>query len=347
MPHLKSLDGVRGLAVLLVLLSHFSHQKIPFTQSVDFIGIGKAGVYLFFALSAFLLTLPFLKKGNAYSVTRYTLLNYFWRRVLRIYPLYLLILGASIITTLYFDGLAKNSSYNIRLHELLPHILLTEGKGIFWSIPVEFKYYFVLPLLAIVFRSLGGDILKCGALTLVLIIFATWLYPPTLAPSNTVTLGYYLPIFFLGSYTAVLYLHLEQVASRNQRQVADVVAFIMLIAALLTVPDIWNALAQQKIPYWYFTRSFMLYGCIWSLLILCALIGDGFVARIFSTLPIRYLGLISFSVYLLHLPAILLTKFLFSGHKLLLPFAALFLYNRDGFSHLLFNRKTTIANQII
>ena len=53
---IKSLDGLRGFAVLLVLLSHMSLVGINLVPGLDFAGIGKAGVYLFFVLSAFLLT---------------------------------------------------------------------------------------------------------------------------------------------------------------------------------------------------------------------------------------------------------------------------------------------------
>ena len=53
---IRALDGLRGLAVLLIPLSHMSLHDINLIEPLNFSGIGKAGVYLFFALSAFLLT---------------------------------------------------------------------------------------------------------------------------------------------------------------------------------------------------------------------------------------------------------------------------------------------------
>ena len=58
--YVHALDGLRGLAVLMVFLSHTSlsgHRALPF---VNFAGTGKMGVFLFFILSSFLLTYPFL-----------------------------------------------------------------------------------------------------------------------------------------------------------------------------------------------------------------------------------------------------------------------------------------------
>ena len=53
--HFKALDGLRGFAVLLVLLSHTSNGKAYMLPGFNFSSMGKVGVYLFFVLSAYLL----------------------------------------------------------------------------------------------------------------------------------------------------------------------------------------------------------------------------------------------------------------------------------------------------
>ena len=53
--HFKALDGLRGVAVLLVILSHASLHKVYLFPGLDFSGMGKPGVFLFFVLSAYLL----------------------------------------------------------------------------------------------------------------------------------------------------------------------------------------------------------------------------------------------------------------------------------------------------
>src|SRR5206468_4060067 len=86
---IDALDGVRGLAVLLVFFSHCSNKGVSLISNWDFSGIGKSGVWLFFLLSSFLLTYPFIAKGKQAFATA-SLGQYFWRRALRVYPLYTL-----------------------------------------------------------------------------------------------------------------------------------------------------------------------------------------------------------------------------------------------------------------
>ena len=95
---INSLDGLRGLAILIVFFAHTSNEKILLLPFLDLYGIGKGGVYLFFILSSFLLTLPFIKMGKK-SMTKAFFLKYAYRRFMRIYPLYILYLAGILIVS--------------------------------------------------------------------------------------------------------------------------------------------------------------------------------------------------------------------------------------------------------
>ena len=103
---LDSLDGLRGVAVLIVVVSHLSNSGMYLLPLVNLRGNGKSGVYLFFLLSSFLLTYPFLLKGKD-ALDRAYLANYALRRFLRIYPLYFCYLLLALLTTFLF---ARGSS---------------------------------------------------------------------------------------------------------------------------------------------------------------------------------------------------------------------------------------------
>ena len=140
--HFKSLDGLRGIAVLFVVLSHASNAKMFIHPIINFHAMGKVGVYLFFVLSAYLLdrqiALAFIANKTSIGYWK----NYFLRRFLRIYPLF--------VIALIFHGLLNLVGVKTVIDSIIDiplHMILLKGESIFWSIPVEFKYYFISPLI--------------------------------------------------------------------------------------------------------------------------------------------------------------------------------------------------------
>jgi peptidoglycan/LPS O-acetylase OafA/YrhL len=159
----QELDGLRDIAVLMVLAWHFigipawltpgdSYQKM-FKVLIN----GGLGVELFFVLSGFLITsiaLKFRSSGSNF------LLVFYLRRALRIFPLYFLL--ASFFWALVYLGV-DNKIFNPSIP--LWHIATftqnfwmaanqtygPQAIGVTWTVAIEEQYYWVLPLLAIFF----------------------------------------------------------------------------------------------------------------------------------------------------------------------------------------------------
>lgn len=310
---IDSLDGLRGLAVLLVFLSHTSIRDVFLFPRADFAGMGRPGVFLFFVLSAFLLTYPFVAKANAILNRRF-LANYVFRRFLRIFPLYLLYLGAALTTTWLAWSIGDGTEpagipFSLTPREALQHVALQQGKGVTWSILVEFRYYLVLPVLAAAFSiGLKNRLVPSLLLTALLILASHAYWPPAESALSDPRLGPYLPIFFMGSFLALLHYHWNRQPWRDSalvRLTLELLGVLCSVVLLLLIPSVASFVLGRDLPTNAFHRQFALYGLLWSVVLFAAIHGAGLLRRVLELPPLRYLGFISFSLYLLHIVIIL------------------------------------------
>jgi peptidoglycan/LPS O-acetylase OafA/YrhL len=175
--HVPELDGVRGLAILMVMVLHF-HDPVeaasPFGVVSRLIRNGGAGVDLFFVLSGFLITgiLVSSKSSTNYFSAFYA------RRILRIFPLYLVVTGLFFAVAL---PLLHRHGKDIPMHaseqiwywlflENWPHALgYSDGAQLahFWSLAIEEQFYLVWSL--VVWKS---SVERLKQICLVLIVCA-------------------------------------------------------------------------------------------------------------------------------------------------------------------------------
>jgi len=140
LPHLKVLDGWRGLSILLVLVNHL----IPLGHVAnDTAGI--AGMALFFILSGFLITSFLLKDGA-------TLPDFLLRRFFRIVPLTWLYL---VIVLIFQDETLRSRLALFLFYANLPPAVSREATGHLWSLCVEMQFYVGIALLFGLFRKRG------------------------------------------------------------------------------------------------------------------------------------------------------------------------------------------------
>ena len=292
--HLPALDGLRGLAVLLVLLDHASDTGMRFTEAMDLNRAGKYGVYLFFVLSAFLLTLPFCRPDGPKLDDARTWLNYFLRRFVRIFPLYAIVLA--VLGVLLPADKAGSMSF-------VAHLLIRDGQDQFWSIPVEVKFYLVLPMIGVALAFLRRRAwwkALAAALGAVAVTAAVFVNERAWSLTETILLAKSIRPFLFGS--AAAFVHATVVVrfarSRWFALGCEVGAFLALGAVVLRIPYFYErvfGVVVRKMP-----GDQLILGALWSVLILGALGGTGWMRSALAWPPLRYLGAISFSVYLWH-----------------------------------------------
>lgn len=305
---IDSLDGLRGLAVLQVFLSHTSQNQFFLFPALDFAGIGKSGVYLFFILSSFLLTIPFIEKGRT-CLNKAFFLNYFSRRFFRIYPLFFVYLGLSLLISIFlWRMIGANEPIGLPLlisfTDFLKHLALIEGEGVTWSILVEFRYYFLIPLIGIFYAvMLKNNFLWLCASTALLIIGCLLAWPEETTNLSPPRLAPYLSVFLLGSFSAAVYCKYKTSHLIDNHKLKNFVEILGVTAlGLLTfmTPSVYKAITGININYDYFHREFLIHGALWSAVLFACLAGKGFIRRSLEIPPLRYLGFISFSVYFFH-----------------------------------------------
>jgi peptidoglycan/LPS O-acetylase OafA/YrhL len=204
--YLAEIDGLRFIAVMAVILlhaegywTHLAGRTYATLSPADvllkrFISLGYYGVHLFFMISGFVLAMPFCKHALA-GGKPVDLGAYFWRRVTRLEPPYVV----SMLLFFAFMPVFGKSSW----HDLWPHLLaslgyvheLVYGEGSLinnnaWSLEIEIQFYLLMPLIAVALwlpPAMRRGVLAAAAV--VLSLNSLWL--PAAAPRTFLQFGQY------------------------------------------------------------------------------------------------------------------------------------------------------------
>ena len=174
------LDGIRGLAALIVVVAHFNpwpwvlNQNSILSKIISFthqFALGNLAVMFFFGLSAFILSRLVFVEYNKYQ--NISIWKFYIRRTLRIWPLYFLSVftayllycnpeflppsfsGSQIVFNWikehYLIFLTFTSSWSLALNGIFTHVDYSPGTlRILWSISVEEQFYFLFPIVSLI-----------------------------------------------------------------------------------------------------------------------------------------------------------------------------------------------------
>ena len=316
--HLPGLDGVRGLAILMVMATHFVGSATASTLlqrlAVKAAGYGLLGVDLFFVLSGFLITgLLIRAKGRPHYFR-----NFYARRTLRIFPLYYAVLAALFVVLPQFttpSPLLREAgrhqawlwtyTSNFYIATVASWNSLTYVNH-FWSLAVEEHFYLIWPL--VVFsvtrptleRICVGVVLGGLALRIALALQGVnELSISVLTPCriDTLCVGGLLAVVAHGEGADVLF--------RRARRGALAIGLAVLAVSA------WCVVTNLGLPVLHQVRD-TLYAAFFGALVLLSIHPERrFVGTIFQNRVLRLLGKYSYGLYVYH--AVLLWYFLESG----------------------------------
>jgi peptidoglycan/LPS O-acetylase OafA/YrhL len=279
---ISSLDGLRGFAAANVAFSHFSNK----TNALDSLfgqGGGQIGVMVFFCLSGYLMASLYMRS----PCTIRAAMEFAQRRFARIGPLFLLVVGASALWTS-----ALGSSWPLFDVAYGNHWFGLDDR-VLWTIPIEVQFYVLFPLLWFLFSRSNTLLI----LAIVAFAAATETMPFAAMP----TLPFFDLFFLAGICVALL--------PATRTKTADAVFVGCLGLSVLAYPKILHAtLGVGSIEGDDF--PFALWHAPGYLALATALVWSTANSRIaewvLGNRAAVFLGTISYSVYLLHRPILLL-----------------------------------------
>ena len=335
-----ALTGIRSLAALMVLAHHIFAFAGPRVLSFEvgtleityhwLLTVSWLGANVFFVLSGFLLAIPFVRhienKRSAIKVSAYMM-----RRVRRVVPAYWLQI-VILTTVLYFTSSLPVwqviASHFLFLQNFWPNFAFALN-GVYWTLPTEFGYYLLLPIFAACsVRFLNNKRAAWLVLSVTLIFTAVayrWFMFATIAnePESTkffvlLQLPGVIDHFAIGMILAWVFVRYSGIVSSRISDALVVVGLSGMVAMMAlfdhVYADFWGGHVLLFIGY---TLTALFIGAI----VLGAALSGPIARILFANQLMLYVGMISYSLYLWHVPIIrwtmtMLNHFAVTGDRL-------------------------------
>lgn len=316
MPRLHFIDGLRGLAMLMVLLYHCRlfggnwEVDLPLAGHVIHVAalfdFGHVGVNLFLLLSGFCLYWPFVKGGGRREPTLWEFAKKRCRRILPPYYVTLIFCTALPLLGAVRAHSGADAAYPIKwlgFHALMLHNLRSDYifslNGSLWSLGLEFQLYILFPLLVEAYRRFNPRVVLLTVLVFCTAYRVFLLRGQFLHDGNNAYVLAYSVFgrcfeFALGMFTAWLLARWHREGSSPLRWPDGcLVAVIIPLALLDGSHGHFQALTDS------------MWGLLFAALLLAGSRHKKVLHRVLSSRVLVSLGIFSYSVYLVHLPLVI------------------------------------------
>ncbi len=316
---IPELDGLRGCAILLVLLFHCgtfnaTNWQARLLRLGTGVSLGWSGVDLFFVLSGFLITGILLETKGCFNYFS----SFYARRVLRIFPLYMafvLIFFWIALPIAHAFGHGMEIKYSAQIWYWLYVSNWRVGLGLthedylnhFWSLAIEEQFYLIWPLVVsliserLLLRLCGVIIVGCLALRTSLVHLLPAAAINFLTPFRIDTLAF-------GAVVCLLFRNADWLA-RYRRQNTRVLWAASLGLIILVV--FCGAVSVEHIAVR--TIGYTLFAAFYASLVFGAAASSGAAGSFVTVLRSRFLrtfGKYSYGIYVIHMPVYIIVRHL-------------------------------------
>jgi peptidoglycan/LPS O-acetylase OafA/YrhL len=306
--HVAALDGVRGLAIVMVLFVHFVGNEVPQNRleglARKIANYGVWGVDLFFVLSGFLIT------GILWDAKRgpHFFRNFYIRRTLRIFPLYygvlsLLFLILPHVPAFYPPALREAAAHQAWIWPYATNFYIAR-KGSwaltyvshFWSLAIEEHFYLVWPLVVFLCSRRALIRICCGAIAFSLVLRCVLAFGGVGDIALQVLTPCRLDTLCTGGLLAVLAREggLDDLAKRARPALLGLGSLVVLVSA-------WHASTLNVEPLAVPLRGTLIAAFFGALLIRAITAGpNALLTRFFCSRTMRFFGKYSYGLYVFH-----------------------------------------------
>lgn len=292
MKHIHTLTGLRGLAALIVFISHSANEGLLPRWFGE--GFGQIGVMIFFVLSGFLMSFLYLHQDFTYE----NMAKYCFARIGRVFPLYLAALTASVLLSnfVYREFVFRFDDPGV----VLRAYCFVSAPYVFWTIPVEVQFYVIFLVFWFLFKRGAKPIYLAGLMLLTmvpsLVVIVMYRQVPRIVSS-------YSYAFFIGAVTAAFYHQLKD--NPRLARFAAMAGVPLTLLLFLNLPELREASGLTAGPGIYAATWFdPLSWAIVYLLFLCAVLNSRGLGYL-NWRPFVFLGEVSYGFYLLHYPILM------------------------------------------
>jgi peptidoglycan/LPS O-acetylase OafA/YrhL len=286
-----AIDGMRFYAAFVVFLAHllrmigFEYLRIPYEtwgtsdslwmRALYVLGDGSHGVDVFFVISGFLIGRIVLEDK------RFSYCSFVRRRFLRIYPAFLVSLLAAVAMAISlgyrFDFVAFLQ--NLIFLNAIPSLHVQAYNYVTWTLGYEFAFYLILPAILLVSKRTGkltAAVLICAAALVMLLLI--------------------LPRGYLHIISLFFGVVLAAIPDEKLRSFARRVPLVLTLIAYEGL-----LIVRATTDFFSYPRQFyLLFLPLVALTFVKVTFDGGRLAAIFSSVTLRFLGTISYSMYLWH-----------------------------------------------
>ena len=331
---LIALDGLRGVAALVVMFHHIYLVAVPFLRRaggsapgspywwvsetpLKILTAGTEAVLVFFVLSGLVVALP------ALSTARFSWSGFLSGRIARIYlPVWAsLLLGTVLVWLIPRNRLAvsngswvadRNATSTTVLDALRQGSLTTASydiNNVLWSLRWEMAFSVLLPL----FVAVAVLVRRCW--TLIVVTAGAALIVSFLGLLTHIDALRYLPIFLLGTLMAVRLEDIRRWAERSiQRRWEHIGTISLVVGSAVLLLAHW--LFQTIVPWGTVMGSALTQLAVPGAVgLVVAAVGVPLLRRAFESRSSQWLGRISFSLYLVHVPILVTLTFLIGDDR--------------------------------